>query len=233
MAADHRNRVEADTLLRVHRHRFRAQPSDSSDALRRLSRIINASRQEGPERIYTVVGNICETDTFGVDRRLVEAHEGDILAIRNAGAYGYVMSSNYNSRPRTAEVIVDGGASDSSDGVRRWRIFCHAGFERHERGREPTGNINRQFRADRGAASAMNEQQEALVRNDAEHVVETAHERTAGTPSHGSHPARPRVFSGIQPSGDKQLGNYLGAIRGWAARQHEKENFFSSSIFIR
>ena len=71
--------------------------------------IINASRQEGPERIYTVVGNICETDTFGVDRRLVEAHEGDILAIRNAGAYGYVMSSNYNSRPRTAEVIVDGG----------------------------------------------------------------------------------------------------------------------------
>jgi diaminopimelate decarboxylase len=73
--------------------------------------ITNASSTEGTERIYTVVGCICETDTFGVDRRLVETHEGDIIAIRNSGAYGFAMSSNYNSRPRPAEVlIVDGEA---------------------------------------------------------------------------------------------------------------------------
>jgi diaminopimelate decarboxylase len=73
--------------------------------------IMNASSIDGTERIYTVVGCICETDTFGVDRRLVETHEGDIIAIRNAGAYGFAMSSNYNSRPRPAEVmIVDGEA---------------------------------------------------------------------------------------------------------------------------
>ena len=71
--------------------------------------IVNAERSEGTERIYTVVGCICETDTFGADRKLVEAQVGDILAIRNAGAYGYAMSSNYNSRPRPAEVLVTGG----------------------------------------------------------------------------------------------------------------------------
>jgi diaminopimelate decarboxylase len=73
--------------------------------------ISNASSMDGTERIYTVVGCICETDTFGVDRRLVEVHEGDILAIRNAGAYGFAMSSNYNSRPRPAEVLVEDGTS--------------------------------------------------------------------------------------------------------------------------
>lgn len=73
--------------------------------------IVNAERSEGTERIYTVVGCICETDTFGADRKLVEAQEGDILAIKNAGAYGYAMSSNYNSRPRPAEVIVEDGVA--------------------------------------------------------------------------------------------------------------------------
>ncbi len=68
--------------------------------------IVNAERSEGTERIYTVVGCICETDTFGADRKLVEAQEGDILAVRNAGAYGFAMSSNYNSRTRPAEVLV-------------------------------------------------------------------------------------------------------------------------------
>jgi len=73
--------------------------------------ILNADRLQGTERIYTVVGCICETDTFGVDRRLVEVQEGTIIALKNAGAYGYAMSSNYNSRPRPAEVmIVDGTA---------------------------------------------------------------------------------------------------------------------------
>jgi diaminopimelate decarboxylase len=73
--------------------------------------IVNADRTEGTERIYTVVGCICETDTFGVDRRMIETREGDILAIRNAGAYGYAMANNYNFRPRPAEVLVDNGAA--------------------------------------------------------------------------------------------------------------------------
>lgn len=73
--------------------------------------IINLSNPGGKQRIYTVVGYICETDTFGWDRKMNEVHEGDLLAILNAGAYGYTMSNNYNSRLRPAEVfIVDGKA---------------------------------------------------------------------------------------------------------------------------
>jgi diaminopimelate decarboxylase len=72
-------------------------------------RITNISNPEGLMRIYTVVGYICETDTFGWDRRLNEVSEGDILAIHNAGAYGFSMSSNYNSRYRPAEVLVHEG----------------------------------------------------------------------------------------------------------------------------
>ncbi len=68
--------------------------------------ITNLSNPEGTKRIYTVVGYICETDTFGSDRKLSEVREGDILAIHNAGAYGYAMSSNYNSRYRPAEVLL-------------------------------------------------------------------------------------------------------------------------------
>jgi len=55
------------------------------------------------------VGYICETDTFGWDRKLNEVREGDILAIKNAGAYGYTMSNNYNSRLRPAEVLIHEG----------------------------------------------------------------------------------------------------------------------------
>lgn len=68
--------------------------------------IVNLSNPEGKERIYTVVGYICETDTFGWDRKLNEVHEGDILCFRNAGAYGMTMSSNYNARFRPAEVLI-------------------------------------------------------------------------------------------------------------------------------
>ncbi|NIK74191.1 diaminopimelate decarboxylase [Thermonema lapsum] len=68
--------------------------------------IVNASNTEGAKRIYTVVGYICETDTFGWDRQLHEVREGDILVILNAGAYGFTMSSNYNARPRPAEVLL-------------------------------------------------------------------------------------------------------------------------------
>ena len=68
--------------------------------------IVNISNPNGTPRIYTVVGYICETDTFAWDRKLNEVREGDILIIKNAGAYGYSMSNNYNSRPRPAEVLV-------------------------------------------------------------------------------------------------------------------------------
>jgi diaminopimelate decarboxylase len=73
--------------------------------------IVNVSNPPpgGRTRIYTVVGNICETDTFGWDRQLTEVREGDLLAILNAGAYGHSMASNYNSRLRPPEVLVKDG----------------------------------------------------------------------------------------------------------------------------
>jgi diaminopimelate decarboxylase len=71
--------------------------------------MLNVSNPEGTQRIYTVVGYICETDTFGWDRKLAEVREGDIIAFQNAGAYGFTMSSNYNSRFRPAEVLVHKG----------------------------------------------------------------------------------------------------------------------------
>jgi diaminopimelate decarboxylase len=75
-------------------------------------RIANISNPEGAIKTYTVTGNICETDTFGTDRHLQEVREGDFLAIYNAGAYGFEMSSNYNARYKPAEVLVlDGKAS--------------------------------------------------------------------------------------------------------------------------
>lgn len=68
--------------------------------------ISNVSNPKGKPRIYTVVGYICETDTFGVNRKIAEVREGDILAFYNAGAYCFAMSSNYNSRYRPAEVLL-------------------------------------------------------------------------------------------------------------------------------
>ena len=73
--------------------------------------IVNVSNPNGPQKMYTVVGNICETDTLGSDRTLNEVKEGDLLVLKNAGAYGYMMASNYNSRLRPAEVLlIDGKA---------------------------------------------------------------------------------------------------------------------------
>lgn len=70
--------------------------------------IIPVSPREGEAVTYDLVGPICETGDFiGKDRALV-LEQGDLLAVRSAGAYGFVMSSNYNTRPRVAEVIVDG-----------------------------------------------------------------------------------------------------------------------------
>lgn len=71
--------------------------------------IVNLSNPTGIKRVYTVVGYICETDTFAWDRKIAEIREGDLLVFQNAGAYGYTMSSNYNSRFRPAEVMIHAG----------------------------------------------------------------------------------------------------------------------------
>ncbi|MFD0861280.1 diaminopimelate decarboxylase [Sungkyunkwania multivorans] len=67
--------------------------------------IENISNPDGKERFYSVVGYICETDTFANNRRINEIREGDILCFRNAGAYCFTMASNYNSRYRPAEIL--------------------------------------------------------------------------------------------------------------------------------
>ncbi|OIQ19396.1 diaminopimelate decarboxylase [Lacinutrix sp. MedPE-SW] len=71
--------------------------------------IENISNPKGRERFYSVVGYICETDTFANNRRIAEIRENDILAFKNAGAYCYSMASNYNSRYRPAEVLWHNG----------------------------------------------------------------------------------------------------------------------------
>lgn len=73
--------------------------------------IVPVSPREGEAQTYDLVGPICETGDFlGKDRALV-LQEGDLLAVRSAGAYGFAMSSNYNTRTRAAEVMVDGNQS--------------------------------------------------------------------------------------------------------------------------
>ncbi|WP_319535765.1 diaminopimelate decarboxylase [uncultured Vibrio sp.] len=73
--------------------------------------IVPVSPRDGEAQTYDLVGPICETGDFlGKDRALV-LQEGDLLAVRSAGAYGFVMSSNYNTRTRAAEVMVDGKQS--------------------------------------------------------------------------------------------------------------------------
>ncbi|RNL95081.1 diaminopimelate decarboxylase [Sinomicrobium pectinilyticum] len=67
--------------------------------------IVNISNPEGRDRFYSVVGYICETDTFANNRRIAQITEGDILCFKNAGAYCFTMASNYNSRFRPAEVL--------------------------------------------------------------------------------------------------------------------------------
>lgn len=74
--------------------------------------IENISNPSGEKKIYTITGNICETDTFAADRELNEIREGDLLAFFNAGAYGFEMASNYNSRFKPAEVLVRDGKTE-------------------------------------------------------------------------------------------------------------------------
>jgi diaminopimelate decarboxylase len=68
--------------------------------------ITNISNPTGRDRYYSIVGYICETDTFGSNRRISEISEDDILCFHNAGAYCFSMASNYNSRYRPAEVMI-------------------------------------------------------------------------------------------------------------------------------
>ena len=73
-------------------------------------KITNISHPEGGLKTYNIVGNICETDTFAWDRELNEVRPNDIILFNNAGAYGFEMSSRFNSRCRPAEVLVSGGS---------------------------------------------------------------------------------------------------------------------------
>ncbi|WAC01836.1 diaminopimelate decarboxylase [Lacinutrix neustonica] len=82
--------------------------------------IQNISNPTGRERFYTVVGYICETDTFANNRRIAEINEGDLLAFKNAGAYCFSMASNYNSRYRPAEVMWHNGKAHL---IRKREIF--------------------------------------------------------------------------------------------------------------
>jgi len=102
--------------------------------------ITNISKPRAKPRFYTVVGYICETDTFGVNRRLNDVQEGDVLCFHNAGAYCFSMASNYNSRFRPAEVLVHEGQhylirerEDMQDLLRGQQlapIFAEAGVSR-------------------------------------------------------------------------------------------------------
>lgn len=69
--------------------------------------VINLSNTQDSNDIFDIVGPICETGDFLAKDRNIKANQGDILAIMDAGAYGFSMSSNYNSRPRVPEIIVD------------------------------------------------------------------------------------------------------------------------------
>ena len=82
--------------------------------------IINISNPKGRERFYSVVGYICETDTFANNRRIPEINEGDIIGFKNAGAYCYSMASNYNSRYRPAEVLLYKGEAHL---IRKREVF--------------------------------------------------------------------------------------------------------------
>ncbi len=97
--------------------------------------ILNISNPKGRERYYSVVGYICETDTFGSNRRINEIKEGDVLAFRNAGAYCFTMASNYNSRYRPAEVLWHKGKAhlirerETFDDILRNQVDISAVFE--------------------------------------------------------------------------------------------------------
>lgn len=82
--------------------------------------IVNISNPKGEEKMYNIVGNICETDTFASDRWISKTEEGDVICFFNAGAYGFSMSSEFNSRLRPAEVLIYNGKTQL---IRKRQIF--------------------------------------------------------------------------------------------------------------
>jgi len=70
--------------------------------------ILPVAPRTGDAEVYDIVGPVCETGDFLAKERLLSLTAGDLLAVRSAGAYGFTMSSNYNTRPRAAEIMVDG-----------------------------------------------------------------------------------------------------------------------------
>ena len=79
------------------------------DAYHEILNLSKGLMHQTPTQKYTVVGNICEIDNFAIDRMIPEVKEGDVLALMTAGAYGFSMASNYNSRVRPMEVMVENG----------------------------------------------------------------------------------------------------------------------------
>lgn len=104
--------VTVTAVKRAKKHTFIGTDSGFHHLIRPMAygsyhRIENLSNQGGALEVVSVAGNICESgDLFAKERLLPECHEGDVLAIRDAGAYGYSMSSTYNLRPRPAEVLL-------------------------------------------------------------------------------------------------------------------------------
>jgi diaminopimelate decarboxylase len=107
--------VEVLYVKRVHGREFVVVNAGLNDLLRpalydAFHRVVPLRRREGPVRPVDVAGAVCESsDVFARDRGMVVPRRGDLLAILDAGAYGFTMSSNYNLRPRPAEVVIEGG----------------------------------------------------------------------------------------------------------------------------
>jgi diaminopimelate decarboxylase len=107
--------TRVNTIKRTGKHVFAGTDSGFNHLIRHplygsYHKIVNATRSEGPMQTTIVCGNLCESgDLFTRGRDIVEAREGDILAICDAGAYGYAMSFPYNMRPRPPEVLISHG----------------------------------------------------------------------------------------------------------------------------
>jgi len=74
-------------------------------------RVVRETRADAATAVYDIVGPVCESADFLARDRALAARAGELLAVMSAGAYGMSMSSNYNSRPRAAEVMVDGASA--------------------------------------------------------------------------------------------------------------------------
>jgi diaminopimelate decarboxylase len=98
----------------THRKRFVIVDAGMNDLLRpslyqSYHQIVPSTITQVDQEVVDVVGPLCETgDFFARERRMPVSKRGDLLAVLCAGAYGYVLSSNYNGRPRPVEVLVDG-----------------------------------------------------------------------------------------------------------------------------